>query len=43
MAGTSRETISRVIKTLCDDGYLKKQSGKIIILDYEKFQLKFAK
>jgi CRP-like cAMP-binding protein len=43
MAGTSRETISRVIKSLCDDGYLKKQSGKIIILDYEKFQLKFAK
>ncbi len=43
MAGTSRETISRVIKSLTDDGYLKKQSGKIIILDYEKFRLKFAK
>ncbi|MBN2364630.1 MAG: Crp/Fnr family transcriptional regulator [Calditrichaeota bacterium] len=43
MAGTSRETISRVIKTLSDEGYLKKQSGKIIILDYEKFQLRFSK
>jgi CRP/FNR family cyclic AMP-dependent transcriptional regulator len=43
MAGTSRETISRVIKSLSDEGYLKKQSGKIIILDYEKFRLKFAK
>jgi CRP-like cAMP-binding protein len=43
MAGTSRETISRVIKSLTEDGYLKKQGGKIIILDYERFQLKFAK
>ncbi len=43
MAGTSRETISRVIKSLTDEGYLKKQSGKIIILDYEKFRLKFAR
>jgi CRP-like cAMP-binding protein len=43
MAGTSRETISRVIKSLTEDGYLKKHGGKIIILDYERFQLKFAK
>ncbi|HFE63890.1 MAG TPA: Crp/Fnr family transcriptional regulator [Caldithrix sp.] len=42
MAGTSRETISRVIKTLCNQGYLKKESGKIIILDYEKFKTIFA-
>lgn len=43
MAGTSRETISRVIKSLTEDGYLKKQSGKIIILDYERFRLRFAR
>lgn len=43
MAGTSRETISRVIKSLTEDGFLKKQSGKIIILDYERFRLRFAR
>ncbi|UCF63394.1 MAG: Crp/Fnr family transcriptional regulator [bacterium] len=43
MAGTSRETISRVIKSLTEDGYLKKQGGKIIILDYEKFRVRFAR
>lgn len=42
MAGTSRETISRVIKSLCSRGYLKKESGKIIILDYERFKSIFA-
>ncbi|MCK5077993.1 MAG: Crp/Fnr family transcriptional regulator [Calditrichia bacterium] len=43
MAGTSRETISRVIKSLCNQGYLKKESNKIIILDYDKFKMIFAK
>jgi CRP-like cAMP-binding protein len=43
MAGTSRETISRVIKSLTEDGFLKKQGGKIIILDYERFRLRFAR
>jgi CRP-like cAMP-binding protein len=43
MAGTSRETISRVIKTLSEEGYLKKQGGKIIILDYEKFRMRFSR
>ncbi len=42
MAGTSRETISRVIKSLCNSGYLKKEGGKIIILDYERFKTMFA-
>jgi CRP/FNR family cyclic AMP-dependent transcriptional regulator len=42
MAGTSRETISRVIKSLCEQGYLKKASGKIIILDYENFKSIFS-
>ncbi len=43
MAGTSRETISRVIKSLCSQGYLQKEGNKILILDYEKFKLIFAK
>lgn len=43
MAGTSRETISRVIKSLCQDGLLQKEGNKILILDYEKFKLMFSK
>jgi CRP-like cAMP-binding protein len=43
MAGTSRETISRVIKTLIEQGYLKKERGKIIIIDYEKFKAIFSR
>ncbi len=43
MAGTSRETISRVIKTLIQQGYLKKERGKIIILDYERFKSIFSR
>lgn len=42
MAGTSRETISRVIKTLIQQGYLKKERGKIVILDYERFKSIFS-
>ena len=42
MAGTSRETISRVLKSLIQKGYLKKQKGKIIILDYDKFRSLFT-
>jgi CRP/FNR family cyclic AMP-dependent transcriptional regulator len=43
MAGTSRETISRVIKTLIQQAYLKKERGKIIIIDYEKFKSIFSR
>jgi CRP-like cAMP-binding protein len=43
MAGTSRETISRVIKSLCQDGLLKKEGNKIYILNYEKFKNLFSK
>lgn len=43
MAGTSRETISRVIKTLIQQAYLKKDRGKIIIIDYEKFKSIFSR
>lgn len=42
MAGTSRETISRVIKTLIQQSYLRKERGKIIIIDYEKFKAIFS-
>jgi CRP-like cAMP-binding protein len=43
MAGTSRETISRVIKSLMKEGHLKKEKGKIIIIDYESFRLVFSR
>jgi CRP/FNR family cyclic AMP-dependent transcriptional regulator len=42
MSGTSRETISRVIKSLCVDGYLRKEGGKLVILDYNKFKEHFS-
>jgi CRP/FNR family cyclic AMP-dependent transcriptional regulator len=42
MSGTSRETISRVIKSLCADGYLRKQGGKLVILDYDRFKERFG-
>ncbi len=42
MAGTSRETISRVIKSLSHLGYVTKQGGKLIILDYERFRHDFS-
>ena len=42
MAGTSRETISRVIKSLNMLGYVKKEGGKLKILDYERFRQDFS-
>lgn len=42
MAGTSRETISRVLKTLTKRGYLKKEGSRLIILDYESFRSEFS-
>ena len=42
MAGTSRETISRVIKTLNQLGYVKKEGSKLIILEYDRFQQDFS-
>jgi CRP-like cAMP-binding protein len=42
MAGTSRETISRVIKSLSEKGYLKKVGSKLIIMDYELFRTDFS-
>ena len=42
MAGTSRETISRVIKTLGQLGYVKKEGSKLLILDYDRFRQDFS-
>jgi CRP/FNR family cyclic AMP-dependent transcriptional regulator len=42
MAGTSRETISRVLKALEKRGYVKKQGSRLIILDYETFRSDFS-
>jgi CRP-like cAMP-binding protein len=42
MAGTSRETISRAIGSLTKFGYLKKEGGRLIILDYDKFLSDFS-
>ncbi len=42
MAGTSRETISRVLKTLTKRGYLRKEGSRLIILDYESFRSEFS-
>ncbi len=42
MAGTSRETISRVIKTLGQLGYVRKEGSKLLILDYDRFRQDFS-
>lgn len=42
MAGTSRETISRVLKSLTKRGYLRKEGSRLIILDYESFRSEFS-
>lgn len=42
MSGTSRETISRAIKHLSQDGYLNKEGNNIIIYDYERFKSIFS-
>ena len=42
MAGTSRETISRVIKTLNQLDYVRKEGSKLIIMNYDKFRQDFS-
>lgn len=41
MAGSSRETISRMIHTYIREGYLELERGKLIINDYEKFKARY--
>jgi len=42
MAGTSRETISRVFRSLENDGLIRRQGRKLYIPDYEKFKMIFS-
>jgi CRP-like cAMP-binding protein len=41
MVGTSRETISRAINWLTEQGYLQKIGSRLIIKDYENFRSSF--
>ena len=41
MAGTSRETISRVLQNFIKEGLIKKEGKKLIINDLKKFREKF--
>jgi CRP/FNR family cyclic AMP-dependent transcriptional regulator len=41
MAGTSRETISRMIHAFIREGHLEIERGKLIINDYEKFKSRY--
>jgi CRP-like cAMP-binding protein len=41
MAGSSRETISRMIHAYIREGYLELERGKLIIHDYEKFKARY--
>jgi CRP/FNR family transcriptional regulator, cyclic AMP receptor protein len=42
IAGTSRETISRVIATLEDEGFCRKKDDTLIFDDFERFKREFA-
>lgn len=42
MAGTSRETISRVLKNLIEQGYVVKSGNKLVITDFDKFKRDFS-
>jgi CRP/FNR family cyclic AMP-dependent transcriptional regulator len=41
MIGTSRETISRVMRNLRQSGYIRKENGRLIICDYQRFRRAF--
>lgn len=41
MAGTSRETISRVLQKLANEKYITRDGSKLIITDYERFKKDF--
>ena len=41
MAGTSREMISRSIKNFINDGLIKKDGEKLVILDFDSFLEKY--
>ena len=43
MAGTARETISRVMTTLEEKGYMTKEGHRVTITDFKKFKNDFSK
>ena len=42
MVGTSRETISRALKSLARKGYIRREGNKLVICDYREFRLSFS-
>jgi CRP-like cAMP-binding protein len=42
MAGTSRETISRVVHMFIKKGHLDVHGNRLVIQDYEKFKSLFT-
>lgn len=42
MAGTSRETISRVLHMFTEEGHINRDGNKIVILDYNRFRELFG-
>jgi CRP/FNR family cyclic AMP-dependent transcriptional regulator len=42
MAGTSRETMSRLLARLEEEGWLRKVSGDLVIPDYKAFEKEFG-
>ena len=42
MAGTTRETVSRIYKLLVEDGHVQRISKKLIILDFKRFLKDFS-
>jgi len=42
MIGTSRETISRALKSLISEGYIQREGNKVVICDYQNFHASFS-
>ena len=42
MAGTTRETVSRIYKLLVEDGHVQRISKKLIIVDFKRFLKDFS-
>ena len=42
MAGTSRETVSRIYGLLTEDGYIHRDGRKLVIPDYDRFLIDFT-
>ncbi len=42
MVGTSRETISRALKSLTRKGFIRREGNKLVICDYQEFRASFS-